>query len=303
MKLADLQKGNKFCGCLAVRDANIRPASNQKNFLDLLLTDGNMNIPAKKWEYTGPLPINNTVIFLESTVDNYRGQIQLVVDTWRPAEPSEFHPRQFLPVSDINPEETWEIIYEKILNIFDPSLKEVLARVFKDYLPQFMIAPAAIHHHHNVIHGLLEHTAGVLTICLNMATVDTDLDMLITGAVLHDIGKIEAYDYSGVTIGMTDRGKLLGHLICSLFIVERYADILSPGRRDLLMHLIAAHHGVLNWGSPVEPVTQEALILHNADKMDVDLWKVAKAKRDATDRWTGKVIGFNREFYAGKIEA
>ena len=174
----------------------------------------------------------------------------------------------------------------------------------KGLYKNFRDAPAAKYHHHAYIHGLLEHTVGVTNKALSMADEATDKDLLITGALLHDIGKTREYDWSGCTITRTNRGKLLGHIVMGCLMIEEVDSRTetTPLEKSIkLLHLIASHHGKKEWGSPVEPMTKEAIILHQADMLDYQMHVIDKARNEAAEdaEWTGKVNGIGREFYLG----
>jgi 3'-5' exoribonuclease len=302
-KLNEVTVGEHFLGFLAVKECSIRTASNGSSYLAMVLTDGKTAINARLWEHSGVVPSTNTVIKVQGLVSEYHGQLQLTVNKWRQANKDEYSPEDFLPVyPDRGKLISRFLQYAEMVN--EMGLRQLL-QIFlndNDTFKVFTLAPAAIFHHHVYIGGLLHHTVGVIEQCLRLATSETDRDMLITGAILHDIGKIHDYDWSGVTFLMTDNGRLLGHISQGLLIVNEYARNcrnLSSQRLSFLQHLILSHHGKLEWGSPVEPCTLEAVLLHEADMLDVQLQKIDAAIKEAhaDDGWTDKISGLNRQFY------
>jgi 3'-5' exoribonuclease len=132
-----------------------------------------------------------------------------------------------------------------------------------------------------------------------------NMDLLITGALLHDIGKIFDYDWSGCVITQTDSGKLVGHIVWGSTMITEAAGPRGMKFTKLIppRHLIASHHGQKAWGSPVEPQTKEAVILHAADMLDYQMFAINQAKEEAKegDAWTGKTKGMNKEFYIGEV--
>jgi 3'-5' exoribonuclease len=148
----------------------------------------------------------------------------------------------------------------------------LIDKVFdEDFLLKFKLAPAATSFHHAYRGGLLEHTLSVVNLCDKFATAYENInrDILISGAILHDIGKV--IEYNNKTFKRTDEGKLLGHIAIGITIVDKKAKKIREFPEKILnaiKHLILSHHGELEWGSPVQPATVEAVLLHYADNID-----------------------------------
>jgi 3'-5' exoribonuclease len=167
-------------------------------------------------------------------------------------------------------------IEDTITEIQNEELKKLLIAFFNDekFTEEFYNAPSAKIHHHNYFGGLLEHTAEVLKICKVSCEIFPELnkDLLYTGAILHDVGKIKTYDYDLVRIDFSKDGKLLDHLYLSCDLVnDKIKEIgMSDDLASEVLHLILSHHGEVKngWGSPVNPQTAEAVALHNADNLD-----------------------------------
>jgi 3'-5' exoribonuclease len=168
--------------------------------------------------------------------------------------------------------------------------------------------------HHVYIGGLLEHTAGVTMLCQAAANYYpfVNKDLLLTGAVLHDIGKTRTYEMETVFSG-TDQGKLIGHLVLGINMIEQaITDLFGERAEDTgnpilmsLVHLLVSHHGIMEWGSPVEPLTLEACILHHADNMDAQVSKFLTVIRNQSheNAWTAFDPGLGRSVYLnGLIE-
>ena len=158
----------------------------------------------------------------------------------------------------------------------DINIKNLLKAFFcdNDFTKEFYIAPAAIVHHHNYMGGLLDHSVEILEICRTMCKIFPDLnkDLLYSGVLLHDIGKIKTYTYGTGPIGFSKEGDLLDHIYISCEMVkERMRELETPEElSNQILHMILSHHGYVSngWGSPVDPKTPEALALHYADNMD-----------------------------------
>jgi 3'-5' exoribonuclease len=160
----------------------------------------------------------------------------------------------------------------------NPYLKDLLQAFFCDpgFTQEFSTAPSAKIYHHNYQGGLLEHTVEVLEICKTACQIfpQLDKDLLYTGAILHDVGKLKAYDYDLLSIDISNEGKMLDHLFISADMVKEKINSMDMDMPDnlqmQLLHLILSHHGEVRngWGSPVDPKIPEAVALHHADNLD-----------------------------------
>ncbi len=297
--------GERITDFFAVKKSNILPARNGSNYLDLKLSDGQNELSAKQWDYyNGPLPRENTVIKVTAMVNSYRDQIQLVIQKWEEAQPGDYIPGMFLPVCPRSKDDLLIYFYGFVDRVNDDYYKAILQQFMaSDMFDSFVVAPGAKSIHHAYITGLLEHSVDVTNKALCIADNRTNTDLLITGALLHDIGKIQEYDWSGCVITKTAQGYLIGHISLGLMMLDRLDTGGDPEKFMLLCHMIASHHGKLEYGSPVEPQTKEAVILHTADMLDYQYNVIDRAVEGvAGGEWTGKVAGLNREFYVGKVK-
>lgn len=187
--------------------------------------------------------------------------------------------------------------------ISNPQLQE-LARVFRQapYYQAFCLAPAAQSYHHNHRGGLLQHSLGTARIVLKIAELypEIDRDLLLLGAILHDVGKVKEMECGGDGITYTDEGKLLGHIVLGLQMLERLMEqtTLDEVTRTKLLHLVASHHGRHEWQSPRKPQFVEAKILHLADMMDAEIWKYQSARPSAPGSdWSAYMRSIGSEVY------
>ncbi len=201
----------------------------------------------------------------------------------------------FFPASKRNPDEMWAELQAHIRDVGNPHLRKLLEVIFEDprIAAAYKIAPAAKVVHHAYLSGLLEH---VLSICqLAKLTAPhypgTDLDLLLAGAMLHDIGKIDELTYHR-GFGYSSDGQLLGHITMGVRLVEdklRQVPDFPEKLRNLLEHMILSHHGELEFGSPKAPMFPEALLLHHLDNLDskMDCMRAAVEKdRQIESCWT-----------------
>lgn len=275
MKFKDyMNKG--FMGFCVVRKASLGKTSSGKPYANLQVYDGSEQIMGRIWDYDGELPSENTVIKIDGTVSEYNGSPQVTISRWRPANEGEFNPADFLPVYEGDRNELMNRLLHYINEIEDDALRAMVQEVItQQFLQEFYDAPAAFSKHHNYLGGLLEHSVSVAWLATHMAVNQKKVvnrDLIIAGALLHDTGKIQAYDWSGFSIVYSLDGKMIDHIPLGVMILKPYIDkYLQPDIAQHLLHIIVSHHGLKEWGSPVEPSTQEAKIVHLADLVDARL--------------------------------
>lgn len=188
------------------------------------------------------------------------------------------------------------------------ELRRVIKAVFGDaeFFARFASCPGARAHHHAYLGGLIEHTLAVAILCRTLGSMypGVDTDLLVTAALLHDIGKVDELTYD-TAVGYTDEGRLLGHVMLSERRLRDAAAAITPSPPAELLtrlsHAVLSHHGELEWGSPKRPSTVEALLLHHADNLDAKadgfLALTGGAAR-AEERWTDASNLFRRPLYA-----
>jgi 3'-5' exoribonuclease len=181
-----------------------------------------------------------------------------------------------LPDGPSRPAEQMEAdLRELVATVQNPHLRRLLAAVFENgspLWPSYREAPAAKRYHQAYRHGLLEHCLGVAQAvsAISATFPGIDRDVAVTGALLHDIGKVEAYELNGGAISMSDQGRLYGEIALGYYLVRRAIERLDGFPRDLahaVLHIILSHHGSLEHGSPVVPCTREATLVHMIDNL------------------------------------
>ena len=250
-------------------------------FLKLLMRYVSGSVKAILWD-TAQLKEKlqkGDVLFVRGEVGEYYGP-QVVISALRQLDPEKVNRSFFQPVSERDPREMF-LELKGIINeeIEQPYLKLLLLSFFndKDLARRFAQAPAARTIHHNYAGGLLEHTLEVIGICRHLAALypeQIQLDLLITGAILHDIGKIEEYDPASLSFEFSDRGKLVGHISIGKEMLDqkiRQIPAFPSSLKLELEHMILAHHGSREWGSPEIPKTIHAFTLFYADLVSARL--------------------------------
>lgn len=261
---------------------NVVTATTKDNrpYLRLVLSDDQgstinaIMFDCNKLDFT---PEKSNIVEVNGTLQQYNGVAQLKVSGMEKIEGESVEP--FLPKSSKDPavmEEELKTFLAK--RIKSPYFKK-LANAFVEDKPifdSFTMSPAAKSVHHAYIHGLLEHTLSMMKLSAIVADYygsDINSELLIMGALFHDVGKVMEID-SNNAFDYTDEGRLLGHLLLGMELINGYIgkiDDFPPKARLLLIHLIASHHGQLEYGSPKRPKTKEAMILHFVDNMDAKL--------------------------------
>jgi 3'-5' exoribonuclease len=216
-------------------------------------------------------------------------------------------------VSPVGFAELGERLAGLVDSVADPSLRALLERALdgsQEPGATFLIAPAAVRNHHAYRHGLLEHSVIVAETAAGVAArFDTvDRDLVLTGALLHDIGKIEAYTSDAMAPLLTDEGRLHGEIVIGHDLVrDLIAEVpgFPPETAKRLRHIIVSHHGMREKGSPVVPQTREAIIVHYCDDMTARIGAVDDAERCTApgESWSQRIFMIDAPAYLGPRDA
>jgi len=255
----------------------IRQKKTGEPYLSLHLADKTGEIEAKMWDNVAEVMDTfdrDDFVKVKGITQVYQNRSQFTIHKLRRMEDHEVEFADFYPCSARDPEEMFAELSGIIASIGNPHLRGLLEAVFEDreIAALFKLAPAAKSIHHAWRGGLLEH---VLSLCaLAKATgphyANVDLDLLLTGAILHDVGKIEELTFAR-SFGYSADGQMLGHIVLGLRLLGRKFDALPdfpPKLRSLVEHMVVSHHGELAFGSPKVPVFAEALLFHHLDNVD-----------------------------------
>jgi len=240
----------------------------------------------------------------------YNGQIQLVLSTIRRVNPDQDRLQGFREdeciLSAPRPiDEMWNELQDRLRGMKNDHLRVLLNRVVTDHADQLKTWPAAQTIHHAYRGGFLEHITKMAEVgALLSRAYGANDDLVLTGVVLHDIGKLQELAYEGGSGSYTRDGNLVGHIALGLLMVRETINGISGFPVELrgqVEHLIASHHGTREWGSPVEPKTVEAFILASVDELDAKLNQVRRAIADdaSSDEFTGWHKRLGRVLYKG----
>jgi len=313
-KLNEINIGEDFMLFLLVNKFEIKTAKNNKPFINLELRDDSISLPAKVWDNVDDISkklYDGAVVKIAGVMEDFNGSSQIRINKIRLAvETDEVTAEDFLPKSSRNFEEMQKEFYEIIDSIVDPYLKQLLEIIFSgENLKKYFRTPAGKSWHHSYLHGLLEHTLEIVKICELMCSFHKEIkrDLLIAGALLHDFGKTEELSFES-NFDYTDKGKLIGHIMIGAMIVEKTASIIPGFPENLkneLLHLVLSHQGKLEFASPVEPKTLEAIVLYQADELSAktNAYKYAiLAEKNKDSSWTKFLPLANTSLYIPKEE-
>lgn len=279
-------------------------------FYELYISDKTGEIRAYIFEN-----IENFEKILKEGIFKIKGEVyerdgEMVCKLYEISEIREIDLNEILPSSPKNINEMENMLEAIIITVENEYFKKLLESVFNDPFirKEFLRAPAAKKKHHAYIGGLIEHTLNVVRILEALIEVYPEIkrDILITGALLHDIGKIKTYEYS-TGIDFSDEGRLLDHIYIGIKIVDEKINKINNFPEDLklrILHMIASHHGERNMGAIVEPMTEEALLLHFADYIDTQMFKFKRAREESKEgaRWSEYQKDLQRYVFLGGEE-
>lgn len=281
-----------------------------KTYFSLRLQDKTGTIDAKVWDLNNDIQDfdEGDFIKIDAVALSYQNEMQLKVSKIRRSHEGEFDPMDHIPCTDKNIDELFAEIEKYIKSIENPYLRQLMENILLKNLriaDTFKKHSAAKNLHHSYMGGLIEHTLNVVQICEYLSgRYVVNRDILITTALLHDLGKI--YELSPFPSNeYTDDGQLLGHIVICAELVSREADKIEGFPHKLLTlvrHSILSHHGEYEYGSPKLPQTIEAFVLHCADNLDAKI-KMFQEFLDA-DNSMGEWAGYSKIFarYVRKTE-
>ncbi len=305
----DIRENDKIESVFLVKEKNIAVSRNGKPYLSLKLGDRTGDVSARVWEkaeYFSTLFEKDDFIRVQSRASKYRKNLQLVLFDLEKCPEEQIFVDDFLPKTEQNIEKMFGQLVEISKVVGNRYLRELLDLFFEDeeFTRLFKIAPAAKGLHHVYIGGLLEHSLSVGKLIMDVVKHYQGLntDLLLTGGILHDIGKIHELSYDK-SFNYTDKGRLLGHITIGVGMIEEKILKVRDFPRDLAMllkHLILSHHGQYEFGSPKRPKTLEAIILYYLDDMDSKIrgfQEFIEKEKDTKSKWTGYHRLFERYIY------
>ncbi len=298
--ISTLKEGQRISEIYLCKTKTVANTKTGKTYYSLTLQDKTGIVNAKIWDLTNAIHDFEALdyIAIDADVTVFMNALQLNIRRLRLADKSEYDTGDYMPVSPYDREEMYRELVGYVNSIGNDWLRSLAASFFKnaDFAEKFKLHSAAKTIHHSFVGGLLQHTLRVTQMCdyYSSRYPLINRDLLITGAMLHDVGKLEELsefpenDY-------TDEGQLVGHLVIGYRMLhERIAEMdgFPKALASQLEHMILAHHGELEYGSPKKPATLEAVALHYADDTDAK-FQILSEVFD-TSVGTGEWLGYNK---------
>jgi 3'-5' exoribonuclease len=284
-------------------------AKNGKPYLTLRLMDKTGEIEGRVWDNVDTLSATferDDFVSIRGKASVYLGKMQLIVSELLRVPESDVVLADFLPEAQRSIDEMCAELGDVTASIANPHLRGLLESFFGDreFLAQYRVAPAAKGMHHVYLGGLLEHSLAVVRLIDSIVPLYPGLnrDLLVAGALLHDVGKVREMSYLR-SFDYTDEGKLLGHITIGVEMIHekiRTIEGFPPELSMLLKHMILSHHGQYDYGSPKRPKTVEATILNYLDDLDSKINGIRShigKEPDNDSRWTSYHRLYDRYFY------
>ena len=312
--ITDIRAGDRVDDIFVLSEKILSQKRDGNNFLNVTLSDKTGTIKGVVWDNVDQIAAGITsgdFAHVNGSVSDYRGTLQVVIKNMEPFSPDRVDPSDFLPQTSRDIEGMFERLVKRMDSITTDYLKALIDAFFKDkeFVNKFKTAPAGKKMHHAYIGGLLEHTLSMTSLADKIAGhySGIDRDLLLTGAILHDIGKIDEFEYQ-FKIDYSDKGRLLNHIVIGIKMVDDKLSGIEHFPEDqmlLLKHLIVSHHGTREFGSPEPPKTIEAVLLNYIDEIDskVNAIRDFISSEDPDETWTSYHRLLERHFYKGKKSA
>lgn len=303
--LAGFEESRIFDGYFLLLMKQTRSTKTNKPYLNVILGDKTGQVEGRVWD-PGDSRIakdveRGDIVKVRGCVSRFDDRLQMKVEQMRKAAPAETEKSDMLPATTYDVEALWSELTGFVESFSDPDLKRLLKALLGDPViaQAYREAPAARQLHHAWLGGLLEHVVSLLRLAERVTPNYAMLhrDLLLTGVILHDIGKVRELAWD-IGFEYTIEGTLLGHIHMGAELVERTIDGLPdfpPRLRTLVIHMVLSHHGKLEFGSPKLPMIPEALVLNFIDDLDAKMQAMAsefeKCAREGrpADELTGRV--------------
>lgn len=309
MKSGDMIEDEVF----VISRKELRQSQSGSMFISLQVSDKTARVSAKIWQATEgmykTIP-QSGFLRLRGRFDEYRGEPQMIIEGIKPVDPTSVNLADLLPCTTKDIEGMWKRTLDILRTIKSKDILLLLKQFIADeaFVTAYKRSPAAVTFHHAFIGGLMEHTLTLLESAVAVLPVYPQLngDLVLAGLFLHDIGKIKELS-SNAAFEYTDEGQLIGHIVQTTIWIEQKAaateaesgKAFPPALKNVLQHIVLAHHGEYEYGSPKLPATPEAAMVHYLDVMDakVQAFCAAQDKTDPDSDWSEFVRSLNTRVY------
>lgn len=312
--VSEMRSGQSIGGCYTCAEIESASDRNGKTFLRLRLRDASGEVKAIHFD-----PSDEALAMCAGDIAVVSGTFsqhpqygpQVQIRRLRPAgDDDEYDLADLVPVSPVDLGELTERLHALLDSVVDTNLRALLACAFdgaREPGATFAVAPAAVRHHHAYRHGLLEHSLVVAESAADIASrfVSVNRDLVIAGGLLHDIGKTQTYTSDAMVPQMTDLGRLQGEIVLGHGIVQRLINDVPDFPDELavqLAHIVLSHHGMREKGSPVVPMTREAVIVHYCDDMTARVTAIDEAERATppSEPWSPRILMLDAPAFFGR---
>jgi 3'-5' exoribonuclease len=305
----DIKDRDHVSEVFLVKEKITAMAKNGKPYLTIRLMDKSGEVDAKVWENADQVAAQferNDFLAITAKASVYLGKMQLIVSALRRLPEEEVDLADFLPETESDIKEMETRLHALVATLGNDWLRRLLQDFFADpvFMARYRMAPAAKGMHHVYLGGLLEHSLAVAALVDAMVPLypGLDRDLLVAGALLHDVGKVREMTYTR-SFDYSDEGKLLGHITIGVEMVhERIMAITGfpPDLGMLLKHMLLSHHGQYEYGSPKRPKTVEATVLSYLDDLDSKINGIRthiRREGELSGNWTSYHRLYDRYYY------
>ncbi len=306
-----INAGDVLSDCYVLTEKTMAQKKDGNNYLNLVLSDRTGSIKGVVWDNVEKIASQaetGAVVKVRGHVGQYRNNLQVVIKEMTMVPLEESDPSDFMLSTERDVHKMFERIVALSESLDAWYLKALFRAFWEDgsFTAQFKKAPAAKKMHHAYIGGLLEHTLSMAVLADKIAGHynGIDRDLLVSGALLHDIGKTREFNYD-MGIDYSDEGRLVNHIVIGLQMIEEKIRTIASFPEEpalLLKHMVISHHGSRELGSPEPPKTIEAVMLNCIDEMDSRVQAIREfmGKEDPGETWTSFHRLLGRHFYRGK---
>jgi len=309
--IKDIRAGDSLDDVFVLSEKTMAQKRDGNSFLNITLSDKTGNIRGVIWDRVDDISAGTAsgdFVQIQGTVSEYKEMLQLVVKNMTTIPSDSINPSDFLPATRRDIDKMFLRLLKITASMEAEHLKKLFEAFFNDmnFVRKFKNAPAAKKMHHAYIGGLLEHTLSMALLADRIAGhySGVDRDLLLAGAILHDIGKVREFNFK-YNIDYSDEGRLLSHVVIGIMMLDEKIQELEDFPQDqavLLRHMIVSHHGTREFGSPEPPKTIEAVLLNYIDEIDAKVNGIRDfiATEDPNESWTSYHRLLGRHFYKGK---
>lgn len=287
MNFKEIGNNGHVEGYAVIKQCDKKMAKNGNPYLDLVLSDKEGEIFAKLWDYNevshGKYEAD-MFIKVRGQISQYNGHDQLRIERIRPViEEDSVDISDYVKSADYSGEDMFNHLVSLVSAFKDEDLKKIVSYLLNENKEKILYFPAAFRLHHAIRCGLLMHTTSIVKLCEGVCKVYpfVNRELLISGAILHDIAKTVEFDVgeTGIASGYTVEGNLIGHLVMGAMMVKEAANKLAVDSEKsmLLQHMIISHHGEPEFGAAVRPLFLEAELLSQLDSMDATVYEIMDA--------------------------